>query len=151
MIGISVTVDGIETLTRSFNRLDKIDDWRSIWPNVIGEFHTIESEQFASEGAAGGEKWQPLKAVHKEFRHILQDSGALHDSLTDSEAFGAIVRPGENELTLGTSVPYGIFHQRGTRRGLPQRKVISLGEQQKRRIQKAVQAGLVRFVREATS
>lgn len=156
MINFSVTVDGIETLQRGFNRLEKLDDWRSVWPNVIQEFHLIEAEQFDSEGAAGSGKWTPLKAVYAEFKEahfpgkpILQATSDLRDSLVDSEAFGAITRISEQELVLGTSVPYAIFHQRGTRRGLPQRKVISLSEQQKRRIQKAVQAGLVRFVRDA--
>lgn len=155
MINFSVTVDGIETLQRGFNRLEKLDDWRSVWPAVIAEFHVIESEQFASEGAAGGSKWEPLKEVYAEFKEvrypgkpILQATSDLVYSLTDSEAFGAIVRPSENELILGTSVPYAIFHQRGTR-NMPARKPINLSEVQKRRIQKAVQLGLVKFVRDA--
>lgn len=155
MINFDVQVDGITVLDRSFNRLAQLDDFRPLWGNVIAEFHAIETEQFASEGVAGGSRWQPLKPATVAFKErnypgkpILQATSELKESLTQLEAPGAIVRPLKDELILGTSIPQGIFHQRGTRR-MPRRPPINLSESQKRRIQKSLQAGLVQFVRNA--
>lgn len=159
MISISVTVDGIETLQRSFNRLDKIDDWRPIWPEVGKVFYEIEAEQFATEGAAGGEKWTPLSKVYEKFKAvaypgqpILQADEDLRESLVSPFGVNAIYRATEKELDIGSKDPKVLVHHRGSpKKHIPKRKVINLSEIQKRRIQKAVQAGLVRFVREATS
>lgn len=136
---------------RVFNRLDSLDDMRPLWPNVIAEFYLIEQEQFDTEGAAGGSgKWPALSEPYKTWKEahypgepILQRDHDLIESLTDPEASGAILRPGQDELVLGTSVPHARIHQR---RGRPP---ISFSESQKRRIQKALQQGLVKFVREA--
>jgi phage gpG-like protein len=149
-------VAGEEVFNRAFNRIDSLSDLRPIWPNVIREFYLIEVEQFASEGAAGASgKWEPLSDVYAKYKAIaypdqpiLQAEEELMESLTDPEAPGAILRPEQDELTIGTSVPYATAHQRGTSR-MPARPPISLAEAQKRRIQKSIQAGLVRFVREA--
>lgn len=149
-------VAGAEIFDRAFNRIDSLSDLRPLWPNVIREFYLIEAEQFESEGAAGASgRWAPLSDVYAKYKAIaypdqpiLQATDELMKSLTDPEATGAILRPDEQELTIGTSVPYATAHQRGTRR-MPARPPISLAEAQKRRIQKSIQAGLVRFIREA--
>lgn len=149
-------VAGAEVFDRAFNRIDSLSDLRPLWPNVIREFYLIEAEQFESEGAAGASgRWAPLSDAYgksKQVTHpdktILRADDDLFESLTDPEAVGAILRPEQDELTIGTAVPYATAHQRGTRR-IPARPPISLGEQQKRRIQKSIQAGLIRFIREA--
>lgn len=151
-----VEILGEEIFNRAFNRLDSLSDLRPLWPNVIREFYLIEAEQFQSEGGAGASgKWAALSNVYAKYKQvthpdkpILRADDELFESLTNPEAAGAILRPDEQELTIGTSVPYATFHQRGTRR-MPARPPISLAESQKRRLQKAIQSGLVRFVREA--
>lgn len=155
MIGLTASVEGQVVFDRAFNRLDSLSDFRPIWPNVIAEFYLIESDQFETEGAAGGQRWTPLSPLYSEYKEqvypgqpILQAEGDLRASLTDPEAAGAILQPREDELIIGTSVPYARAHQRGTIR-MPARPPINFSEAQKRRIQKAIQAGLVRFVREA--
>lgn len=147
---------GEEVFNRAFNRLDSLSDLRPLWPEVIREFYLIEAEQFDSEGAAGASgKWAPLSDTYAKYKQvaypdkpILRADDDLFESLTDPEAAGAILQPEQDQLTIGTSVPYAIYHQRGTSR-MPARPPISLAEAQKRRLQKAIQAGLVRFVREA--
>jgi phage gpG-like protein len=155
---LTVEVSGAEVFDRAFNRIDSLSDLRPIWPNVIREFYLIEVEQFASEGAAGASgKWEPLSDVYAKYKQvthpdktILRADDDLFESLTDPEATGAILRPEQNELVIGTSVPYAMVHQKGSsKRNIPARPPISLAEAQKRRIQKSIQAGLVRFVREA--
>lgn len=148
-------IDGGVAFDRAFNRLDSLSDLRPLWPPVIEEFYLIETEQFDSEGAAGGERWAPpsdpyaaRKAQSFPGAPILQAEGDLRASLTDPEAADAVLQPREDELIIGTRVPYAMAHQRGTSR-MPRRPPINFSEAQKRRIQKALQVGLVRFIREA--
>lgn len=150
-IRLRAEVLGEVVFDRAFSRLDRLDDFRPIWPPVIAEFYAIEQEQFDSEGAAGASgKWRALSKAYGEWKEvhypgapILQREGDLVASLTDPEAAGAILQPREDELIIGTSIPYARVHQRTGR------PPVSPSEAQKRRIQKAVQQGLVRFVREA--
>lgn len=151
----TVSFAGEEIFNRAFNRIDSLSDLRPLYPEVIAAFYQFEREQFDTEGAAGGERWTPLSPVYAEYKErvfpgqpILQAEGDLMVSLTDPEAAGAVLIPREDELIIGTSVPYAIHHQRGTR-NMPKRPPLSFSEEQKHRMQKAIQAGLVRFVREA--
>jgi phage gpG-like protein len=146
----TVDVDGLPMFDRAFNRLDSLNDLRPLWPEVISEFYLIEQEQFDTEGAAGGQKWAPLSPAYREWKEIhypgepiLQREHDLINSLTDPEAPDAILEPREDELIIGSKVPYARIHQR---KGRPP---ISFSEQQKRRLQKALQRGLVQFVRDA--
>lgn len=151
----TVDVDGIQVMDRAFNRVQEfISDFRSLWPAVAEEFYKIEGEQFASEGAASASgKWASLskayatwKAVRFPNQTILKASTSLFDALTSQDAPGSIFRPTESELVIGASQPYGLDHQRGGGR-LPRRRAIDPSEAQKRRLQKAIQVGLVQFVR----
>lgn len=150
-----IEVDGAQVLDRSFNRItDKISDFRDIWPEVQKTFLEIESDQFASGGAKGASgDWEDLapstiekKGFMGSFKLI--ESGDLKASVSRKGAKGQIYDPQPLELTLGTSIPYAIYHQRGTKR-MPARPVIDLSEESKRKIQKSIQKGLVDFVRKA--
>lgn len=151
MITFRAEVDGIEVLNRGFNRIDQIiSDFRPIWPNVAGEIYAINQEQFDSEGGKGASgKWAALSPAYKKWKEInypgqpiLQREGHLVASLTDPEAADAIYQPGKDELVIGTRLPYALRHQR-------QRPIFSFSEQQKTRIQKSIQQGLVQFTRQA--
>jgi phage gpG-like protein len=151
MIRFSAEVLGVEVINRAFNRVEEaISDLRSIWPEVAKEFYAIEREQFDSEGVAGASgKWIPLTPAYKQWKEanfpgqpIEQLEGSLVASLTDPEALDAIYRPEKDELIIGTRLPYA-------RRQHRTRPLISLSEVQKRRLQKAIQRGLVQFTRQA--
>jgi phage gpG-like protein len=151
MIRFSAEVLGVEVINRAFNRVEEaISDLRSIWPEVAKEFYAIEREQFDSEGVAGAPgKWIPLTPAYKQWKEanfpgqpIEQLEGSLVASLTDPEALDAIYRPEKDELIIGTRLPYA-------RRQHRTRPLISLSEVQKRRLQKAIQRGLVQFTRQA--
>lgn len=151
MLKFSATVDGVETINRAFNRVDEfISDFRNVWPYVTTEFYQIEKEQFDTEGAAGASgKWAPLSPAYKKWKEIhfpgqpiLRLRNDLFESLTSPDALDSIYIPEKDQLTIGTKVPYGRVHQR-------ERPPISMNEQQKRRIQKAIQRGLVEFTRRA--
>lgn len=157
MIRFSATVDGVEVLNRAFNRVEEmISDFRPIWPNVAGEIYRINAEQFDSESSKGASgKWAALSPAYKRWKEvhypgqpILRLTNALFESLTDPEANDAVFQLGRDELVIGSRVPYATAHQRGAG-FMPARPIFSFSEPQKRRIQKAIQAGLVQFTRRA--
>lgn len=157
MIRFSASIDGTEVLNRAFNRVEEfISDFRPIWPSVAGEIYAINSEQFASEGAAGASgKWAALSPAYAKFKAIafpgqpiLQAEGHMVASLTDPEAPDAIYRPLRDELIIGSRDPKAIAHHRGLGH-LPARPIFSFTEQHKRRIQKSIQRELVEFTRRA--
>lgn len=157
MIRFVAEVAGVTVLDRAFNRVEgDISDLRPIWPPVAAEIYQMIGEQFESEGAKGASgRWKALspaytrfKEIHYPGKPIMQATGDLYESLTDPEAPGAIYRPEKDGLTIGTTVPYARAHQRGNSR-LPARPLVSPSEAQKRRIQKAIQVGLVQFTRRA--
>lgn len=151
MLKFSATVEGVEILNRAFNRVEEsISDFRPLWPAVAQEFYAIEREQFDTEGAAGASgKWAALSPAYKRWKEInypgqpiMKLENTLFESLTDPEALDAIFRPGKDELVIGSKTPYA-------RRQHQTRPLISMSESQKRRLQKAIQRGLVQFTRQA--
>ena len=148
-------LDGAVVMDRAFNRIEKeIEDHRFLWPAVSQEVYAIEREQFATEGSAGASgKWAALSKAYAKFKAvvfpsqtILKATTSLFESVTSPDAPGAIFRPEQGMLTIGTSHEAAIYHQRGTSR-MPARKIYSFSEQQKRRLQKAIQIGLVQLIR----
>lgn len=158
MIRFAIEVDGLPEFDRSFNRVtQRIEDLRPVWDAVEKVFFELETEQFRSEGSAGGSgQWPALSHQYEEakakagynFLPILQRSRALYFSLTRKGAEHQVLDEGAQELTIGTTLPYAALHQRGAGR-LKARPPISLSEAGRRRIQKAIQRELVQFVRRA--
>ena len=151
MTQFTASVDGVEVLNRGFNRVEGIiSDFRPIWPAVAQEFYVIEGEQFDTEGSAGASgKWAALSPAYKKWKEanfpgqpIMRLGNSLFESLTDPEALDAIFRPSKDELVIGSKLPYA-------RRQHRTRPLIAPSEQQKRRLQKAIQQGLVQFTRRA--
>lgn len=157
MLRFTADISGDVQLDRAFNRITEIvRDFRDIWPAVAQEFYEIESEQFASEGAHGASgKWTPLSPAYRRWKEIhfpgepiLRLYHPLVDSLTSPASGDSIIRFDPMELTIGSKAPYALAHQFGAGR-MPARPPISLSDNDKRRLQKAIQAGLVRFTRQA--
>lgn len=149
-----IEVDGKPEFDRAFNRIDKhINDMRPVWDYVQPEFYAIEREQFDSEGSAGASgKWPALspqyakqKASEYPGKKIMERTGRLRSALTGRTAHSVIEKE-KDQLTLGTRLPYGRWHQRGAGK-LPVRKAIDMSRGQKRRIQKAIQRGLLNVMR----
>lgn len=149
MINFSASVDGVEVLNRSFNRIERhISDFRNIWPEVSGRIYGIFGRAFDTEGrstAAG--KFKPLtpayakrKAIKYPGQTILKATNSLYESMTDPDAPDAIFRPERDQLIMGTRREGAKAHQRT-------RPFISFTERDKRDIQKGIQVGLVQFVR----
>lgn len=153
----SFLIDGVPEFDRAFNRIEQIiTDFRSIWPNVAKEFYAIEVGQFGSEGAKGASgKWAALSPAYAKYKAkafpgqpILRATESLFDSLTSPDALASIFRIDRDEMVLGTSHEGAIYHQRGAGK-MPKRPPISLTTEDKRRMQKAIQLGLIEFTRRA--
>ncbi len=148
----TLDVAGEEQLVRGFSRLaDEFKDLSEPFRAIVQDFKAIEAKQFKSEGSYGGSGWQALSpryAAWKEQnypgRPIMVLSGLLMDSLTgENSYFVQEIRP--LQLTMGTQVPWAIYHQQGTSR-MPQRKLVNLTEADRARMMKTIHTWMVRSI-----
>jgi hypothetical protein len=143
MFRFRLDIAGEVQLDRGIARFaDCVDDYRPIWPVIEDDFYLMEKIQFDTEGEEGGQPWPDLspeyagwKAVHFPFKPILERTGSLHNSLTNAADPNAIHIEARKVLTLGTRVPYAIYHQSAAPRNrLPRRAEIMLNEAFKRSV-----------------
>ena len=91
---------------------------------VADDFRAMVKEQFASQGAAGGTPWAALAPSSARRRRagtsLLNVTGALLASLKDVGAPGHVEETDGQTLTLGSRLPYAIYHQTGTGAGYGQ-------------------------------
>jgi len=107
----------------------QVKDWRAnIWPTVVkSAIRPWLTRQFAEQGQGAHGKWAPLSAKYQKQKNkkysgqpILVRTGALRDSLLSESNQGQMTA---RTLAYGTSIPYALFHQTGTKRGLPARRI----------------------------
>lgn len=155
MVRFFASIDGIPAFDRAFNRVENfIADMRQFAPGISREFYAIETTQFKSEGAHGASgKWAALSLVYAKFKAkafpgqpTLKATNSLYESMTSPDALDSIFRVDERGIVLGTQREGATAHQRGSKR-MPARPIISFVNDDRRRIQKAIQAELVRFTR----
>lgn len=148
MTQFSLNIEGEEQVSRLLSRTtERASDLRP-FIDWVGDFlPTTMKEQFDSEGGRTG-GWAPLSpdyAAQKALRYgsqpILVASGRMMRSLTTPGAGSINRKIGRDSLEFGTSVPYAIFHQKGTSR-MPQRRIIDLTESDRRSILKGLQKHL---------
>ena len=119
---------------------------------VADDFREMIARQFASEGRAEGTPWAARKsvgAVHElpttqraiHESPLLVRTGALQRSLTVRGAAGHVERLEAQSLAIGTSLPYALFHQTGTRR-MPARPIIVLSGARSERWVEIVRGGI---------
>jgi len=113
-------------------------DESSALGEVADDFREMVAEQFATEGRAEGTPWaarksarvgadgvRPLRGERRS--PLLVRTGALRDSLTRRGAAGHVEEMDRQTLSVGSRLPYAIFHQLGTRR-MPARPLIVLSD-----------------------
>lgn len=127
---LTVTVEGLPNL---FGKLGFMGDWAK---KPIGKdnatliresFNAHAMRQWDSRGQHMGTRWRklsPAYAKRKAKTHpgkpLMIRSTNLVKSLADKRNPRAIFRHNGKSLTLGSRVPYAIYHQKGTAR-LPRR------------------------------
>lgn len=142
---LSFSLDGYDDVDVALSRFGAaVHDFTGFWRDVLAPFFFEQVQRaFDTEGAATGSRWARLspayatwKRRHFPGRKILERSGRLRRSLrwnTGRFSVGGrgnvgpegIYRPFPDALEVGTSVPYGIYHQQGAR--APQRGLDSRG------------------------
>ena len=152
MFRFHLEVAGKARMERGIARLaESIADYRPAWPAIEDEFHALMADQFRTKGEEAGAPWAPLsvayahwKEVHYPGRPILQRTGDLYRSLTDSHDSNAVRAAESKSLKLGSRVLYAVFHQKGTRR-MPARNEIQLTEAFKQSVRHRLREHLVRI------
>lgn len=107
---------------------------------MADEFFQSMASVFAAEGAfEERSRWQELspaygrwKARHYPGRKILELTGRLKNSLTTKGGPDNVLEITRDTLSVGTRVPYAMYHQTGTPK-MPMRKIIELTDTQKLR------------------
>ena len=138
-----------------------VRDLRPVWEDIREDFFRREARLFNAQGAVPGNPgWAPLSkkyARYKELRgyspRIMVATGRLMHSLTKGEA---IVKGGGTPvavdavfvsrplaMSIGTRVPYAIYHQDPTKRTSWKRPVIVINDQLRRHWVKLLQLFLV--------
>jgi len=152
MFRFRLEVAGQVEMDRGIARFaEGVSDYRPIWPVIEDDFYAQEKDQFKSEGAEGGEQWKELapataawKEVHYPGTKILHRTGDLERSLTSPNDPNAVRIEERKTLTLGTRIPYALYHQAGTKR-MPARPEIRMPEAFKRSVMHHVQVYLVQI------
>ena len=148
-----INSDQVERTLAGFQ--DALADNAPALREIADDFREMVAQQFASEGRAGGTPWPPRHhpSVPSSLRRgtapplfpsslrrgsakrggvkgntspLLVRTGALRDSLIGLGA-AHVEEMDERSLTLGSRLPYAIFHQLGTRH-MPARPIIVLSE-----------------------
>ena len=128
--------DNSEAVAKSLGNFQAaLSDQQSPLQQVADDFREMVREQFASEGRAEGTPWAPRvgAGLAPPSRRVMQTSpllvrtGALRDSLARKGAAGSLDEQTDQSLTLGSRLPYAIFHQLGTRR-MPARPLFVLND-----------------------
>lgn len=151
----TLKVDGskLDSMIRGLG--EKIRDWTEAWPKVSLAIQRIFNEQFASEGARGpAGPWPELKegyARRKQRvypgRNLLEASGRLRRSLV-SGTDDTLEEFAPRRMRFGTTAPYALYHQRGTKK-MPPRKIFDLGPEDYSVIGEEVKREALRVARES--
>jgi phage gpG-like protein len=143
---LSMEITGGEKIALMLQGVEsRAKDLRPVWEHISGDFRAASERQFSTEGSLSG-GWAPLsshyaawKAMHYPGTKILELTGALRGSLTGGT--GHIDNRQADSLRIGTSVPYGRYHQTGGR--TPKRPPIAITDDMKKRWAKAMHTFIV--------
>jgi phage gpG-like protein len=136
IVQFKIQIDGQVELNKAFKGIiESVANYKQIFQNLVPEFHKMENSIFRNEGdVSPNKRWKDLSVnYYREKKEmfdagiyrsmdILTATGRLRDSLT-MQTNDSIINIKEDEMEIGTSVFYGIDHQKGKRR-LAKRKFI---------------------------
>jgi phage gpG-like protein len=135
-------VNGVSSITRKLATFGQsLENMTPAWDYIGRQLLLDFSHQFAQEGGVFGGRWAPLaeSTVAQRTRKygpwfaahpILVGTGALEASVEQRGAAGNVFQVGANSLTVGTTVPYAVYHNSsGPRTRLPRRQIVGLSNQ----------------------
>ena len=140
LLKFSFEVEGEKQFHRAIDGVkESCKSLKPAFEKIAENFFETEEKQFAAEGAfQGNTKWDELTKPYEKWKFenfgklpILTLTGKLRSSLTIPGAEGNINQITDTSMVIGTNIPYGVWHQRGTTK-MPQRQPIKLTEKQKK-------------------
>lgn len=127
--------------------------WNNAWDDVAAKFYDIEQKQFASEGGRS-HRWARLTPAYEQWKaknypgkKILEREGTLRESLVGPGNY-AFRQDEKLKLRIGTTVPYAIYHQKGTSK-MVKRRPIDVQEADVKELQTIMLRHLVNKLRAA--
>lgn len=149
MAGVEITIEvfGEKAISRRLLRLgERAVDAAPAFEAISLMFYESEKQQFSSEGAWASGGWVPdqqatvTEKIRRGFSILtLQESGDMMRSLTTPDSPFSHREIGPDFVELESTVPYGKFHQFGTRK-MPMRKPVELNQGVKVAMVKVLQA-----------
>ena len=116
----SINSQAVEAGLGNFGAL--LGDFSEAFSEIARDFSQRVAEQFATRGGSGGTPWAglaPATLRRKKGRgSILQNTGALLQSLVDPGSPDHVQQAGKLSLTVGTDLSYAMFQQQGAGWGL---------------------------------
>lgn len=139
MLRLTVRLKGMKDIDLLLSRIgERSSNLRQPLTEILASMRFWMGKTFKTEGAYPGPRWKSLEDVYaarksRQFggRTILRRSDKLYKSLTRRTA-GSVGRVGKNRLEYGTTIPYAVFHQDGTRK-MPMRPPLRFIERDVRR------------------
>lgn len=135
----SYEVDNDKSFQRAIDRASKtVDDLRVPFALILLDFHQSQKAIFKLRGPGQYPDLSPKYKIAKQkavgfIYPILKRTGALEKSTTTPNSEGSIAQISKKKLTIGTSLPYGVFHQSDAPRDkIPLRKFLFIGPEAKR-------------------
>lgn len=152
LVDIEITLQGVGEVSRRLRaKREAMQDLTPAWPAVDEVLRDIARQEFASEGAQGGEPWQGLAPRTQNERRrlgygpahpILQRTQRLARSLTSLTGDTITVHK-ENYYAFGTAVEYFKYHQsKLPRTRLPRRAMLVLTADDKNEIMRPIRVHL---------
>lgn len=129
---------------------DRANDMKPVFREIADDFRDNEQKQFLSQGRYASGGWAPLAASTLRYKaargldmRILHATLRLRKSLTNKTHPDHYERVTHDTLEVGSSVPYGAYHQYGNEPRMPRRRPVEFPEARKRKWVKMLQAYLV--------
>jgi phage gpG-like protein len=145
--GVDALAVGVFSAT-GFQR--DVSDFTRFWDGPFKTYwYATRKLDYASAGTTTGAGWAPLSPAYRAWKNrhypsapLLVQRGTLRASLTSPTEPGSVWEPAPTGLRVGTRVPYGMYHQMGTRR-MPARPPLRLNGDDGQRIGKLLQEFVV--------
>lgn len=144
----SVSVPGAQGFALALSRFGQgLSDFTTFWSGPFKVWwYAIRELDYAAAGSTTGDRWAPLSANYRKWKNrhfpsapLLVLHGDLKASVISDQAPGSVWRPAPQSLAVGTSIPYAIYHQKGTSR-MPARPVIRFAQVDRVNVGKKLQA-----------
>jgi len=148
---LNVDVFGEVQFSRELLRIvDRTTDMRPAWQAVHRSFLGAERRQFATEGGTYSGGWAPLKPTTVASKiaagldpRVLHATLRLRRSLTSELSADHVFRMSFDEMFVGSSVPYGVHHQFGTK-FMQRRRPVEFNDALRKRWVKIMQSWIMK-------